>query len=135
MRNVANSKCVQASDVTDGSSLVQATCATSTAQNFRLLADGANWRIEYRNAAGKVWDVSGASLTAGAKTILYTSASTSTHQQWQVVQYGSNYSFKAVHSNMCLQFTGGTAAVDGASLEQATCNNTNAQRFALVVAP
>jgi chitodextrinase len=134
VQNVANSKCVQASGTAAGSSLVQAACATNTAQHFRLLADGAYWRIEYRNAAGQVWDVSGASPTAGAKVILYTSAGTSTHQQWQVVQHGSSYSFKAVHSNMCLQFTGGAAAADGAPLEQATCDNTSAQRFTLAVA-
>ncbi|MFC0682301.1 LamG-like jellyroll fold domain-containing protein [Lysobacter korlensis] len=136
VRSVASNLCVQAGGTANGSALTQAACTSgSWSQNFRFIAVGSNWRVEYRNATPMVWDVSGVSTAPSAPVHLWTYGG-ATNQQWQPIQHGNgSYSFKAANSGLCLQFAGGSVTA-GVSLEQATCNTgSNTQRFTLAAAP
>jgi beta-glucanase (GH16 family) len=77
--------------------------------------------------SGKVFNVSGASQTAGAKIIQYTELS-ATNDDWIITEDAGYYEIKARHSGKCLDVPSAnyTAAV---KIQQWNDNNSEAQRW------
>jgi hypothetical protein len=98
----------------------------------------ARWRrydatkVNNRNDATKVIDVTGVSAADNAGLQLWT-YSNGTNQQWHAVSEGSGY-FHIVSrlSSKCLTVPGGSTA-DSTQLVQLTCNGATTQSFKLTV--
>jgi hypothetical protein len=134
--NKGNSKCVdaRAAATANGTVVQQYTCNVSQAQQFQFqpTSDGFT-RINNRNDATKVIDVTGVSSADNAGLQLWTYSS-GTNQQWQAVSEGSGYfHFISRLSSKCLTVPGGSTA-DSIQLVQQTCTNAATQSFKLTAA-
>ncbi|MFI5730115.1 ThuA domain-containing protein [Kribbella sp. NPDC051587] len=134
--NKANGKCVdaRAAGTANGTVIQQYSCNSTTAQNFQFqpTTDGFT-RVNNRNDATKVIDVSGVSTADNAGLQLWTYSS-GTNQQWQAVSEGGGYfHFVVRHTSKCLTVPGGSTA-DQTQLVQSTCNGGTAQSFKLTAA-
>jgi len=134
--NKANGKCVdaRAAGTANGTVIQQYSCNATTAQHFQFqpTTDGFT-RVNNRNDATKVIDVSGVSLDDNAGLHLWTYGG-GTNQQWQAVSEGGGYfHFVVRHTSKCLTVPGGSTA-DQTQLVQFTCNGGTAQSFKLTAA-
>ncbi|MFC9693557.1 ThuA domain-containing protein [Kribbella sp. NPDC056951] len=134
--NKANGKCVdaRAAGTANGTVIQQYSCNATTAQNFQFqpTTDGFT-RVNNRNDATKVIDVSGVSTEDNAGLHLWTYGG-GTNQQWQAVSEGGGYfHFVVRHTSKCLTVPGGSTA-DSTQLVQSTCNGGTAQSFKLTAA-
>jgi hypothetical protein len=112
----------------------QYSCNSSQAQHFQFqpTSDGFT-RVNNRNDATKVIDVTGVSAADNAGLQLW-AYSNGANQQWQAVSEGGGYfHFVSRLSNKCLTVPGGSTA-DSTQLVQLTCNNSAAQSFKLTAA-
>jgi hypothetical protein len=131
--NKGNGKCVdaRAAATANGTVIQQYSCNGSQAQHFQFqpTSDGFT-RVNNRNDATKVIDVTGVSTADNAGLQLWT-YSNGTNQQWQAVSEGSGYfHFVSRLSNKCLTVPGGSTA-DSVQLVQQTCNSSATQSFQL----
>jgi hypothetical protein len=127
--NKGNGKCVdaRAAATANGTVIQQYSCNGSQAQHFQFqpTSDGFT-RVNNRNDATKVIDVTGVSTADNAGLQLWT-YSNGTNQQWQAVSEGSGYfHFVSRLSNKCL-------TADSVQLVQQTCNSSATQSFQLTV--
>ncbi|MFC0626992.1 ThuA domain-containing protein [Kribbella deserti] len=134
--NKANSKCVdaRAAGTANGTVIQQYACNASTAQQFQFAttSDGFT-RVNNRNDATKVVDVSGVSTSDNAGLQLWAYGG-GNNQQWKAVPEGDGYfHFVARHSNKCLTVPNGSTA-DSVQLVQLTCNGGASQSFRLTQA-
>ncbi len=131
--NKATSKCVdaRAAGTANGTVVQQYACNASTAQQFQFQpTSGGFVRINNRNDATKVIDITGVSAADNAGLQLWT-YSNGNNQQWQAVAEGSGYfHFVSRHSSKCLTVPGSSTA-DSVQLVQLTCNGSAAQSFKL----
>jgi trehalose utilization protein/ricin-type beta-trefoil lectin protein len=133
--NKGNGKCVdaRAAGVANGTVIQQYSCNGTQAQQFQFQpTSGGFTRVNNRNDATKVIDVTGVSAADNAGVQLWT-YSNGANQQWQAVSEGSGY-FHLVsrHSNKCLTVPNGSTA-DSTQLVQLTCNGGTAQSFLLTM--
>ncbi|TCM51543.1 RICIN domain-containing protein [Kribbella sp. VKM Ac-2568] len=134
--NKGNNKCVdaRAAGTANGTVIQQYSCNSSQAQHFQFqpTSDGFT-RVNNRNDATKVIDVTGVSAADNAGLQLWT-YSNGANQQWRAVSEGGGYfHFVSRLSNKCLTVPGGSTA-DSTQLVQLTCNNSAAQSFKLTAA-
>ena len=131
--NKANAKCIDArsAGTANGTVIQQYTCNVSQAQQYQFQPTSDGFvRVNNRNDATKVIDVTGVSSTDNAGLQLW-AYSNGTNQQWQVVSEGSGYfHFVSRLSNKCLSVPSGSTA-DSVQLVQLTCNGGTAQSFRL----
>ncbi len=129
--NKGNGKCVdaRAAASANGTVIQQYSCNGTTAQQFQFAPTSGGYdRINNRNNAAQVIDVSGVSTSDDAGLQLWAYGG-GNNQQWQPVsEGGSYYHFVARHSGKCLTVPGGSTA-DSVQLVQATCNGSAAQSF------
>ena len=134
--NKANGKCVdaRAAATANGTVIQQYSCNSTQAQQFQFQpTSGGFTRVNNRNDATKVIDVTGVSAADNAGLQLWT-YSNGTNQQWQAVSEGSGYfHFVSRFSTKCLTVPNGSTA-DSTQLVQLTCNGGTAQSFQLTVA-
>ncbi|MFI6829029.1 RICIN domain-containing protein [Kribbella sp. NPDC050241] len=133
--NQANGKCVdaRAAGVANGTVIQQYSCNATQAQQFQFQPTSSGFtRVNNRNDASKVIDVTGVSAADNAGLQLWT-YSNGDNQQWQAVSEGSGY-FHLVsrHSSKCLTVPNGSTA-DSTQLVQLTCNGGTAQSFLLTM--
>lgn len=85
------------------------------------------------NKSGLCFDVTGASIEAGATVLLWPCAApTTTNQQWLPVEVDPGvFEFRVAHSDLCLSIDGDQA---GAQAVQWPCEASLAQRFRLIEA-
>ncbi|GAA1596399.1 RICIN domain-containing protein [Kribbella sancticallisti] len=131
--NKGTNKCVdaRAAGTANGTVIQQYSCNSSQAQQFQFqpTSDGFT-RVNNRNDATKVIDVTGVSSADNAGLQLWT-YSNGTNQQWRAVSEGSGYfHFVSRLSNKCLTVPGGSTA-DSVQLVQLTCDNSATQSFRL----
>ncbi|MFB6721497.1 ThuA domain-containing protein [Kribbella sp. NPDC056345] len=134
--NKANGKCIdaRAAGTANGTVVQQYSCNATTAQNFQFnpTTDGFT-RVNNRNDATKVIDVSGVSTNDNAGLHLWTYGG-GTNQQWQAVSEGGGFfHFVVRHTSKCLTVPGGSTA-DQTQLVQSTCNGGADQSFKLTAA-
>lgn len=131
--NKGNSKCVdaRAAGTANGTVIQQYTCNASLAQNFQFQPTSSGFvRVNNRNDATKVIDVTGVSSADNAGLQLWTYSS-GNNQQWQAVSEGGGYfHFVSRLSSKCLTVPSGSTA-DSVQLVQQTCNNSATQSFRL----
>ncbi|GAA1556679.1 RICIN domain-containing protein [Kribbella lupini] len=131
--NKATSKCVdaRAAGTANGTVVQQYTCNASAAQQYQFQPTSDGFvRINNRNDATKVVDVTNVSLADNAGLQLWT-YSNGNNQQWQAVAEGDGYfHFVSRHSSKCLTVPGSSTA-DSVQLVQLTCNGSAAQSFKL----
>jgi hypothetical protein len=131
--NKANGKCVdaRAAGIANGTVIQQYSCNGTQAQQFQFQPTSSGFtRVNNRNDATKVIDVTGVSAADNAGLQLWT-YSNGNNQQWQAVSEGSGYfHFVSRLSNKCLTVPGGSTA-DSTQLVQFTCNGSAAQSFKL----
>jgi len=134
--NKANNKCVdaRAAGTANGTVIQQYSCNSSQAQHFQFQPTSDGFvRVNNRNDATKVIDVTGVSTLDNAGLQLWTYGG-GTNQQWQAVSEGSGYfHFTSRLSNKCLAVPGASTA-DSTQLVQLTCNGSTAQSFRLTAA-
>ncbi|MEV4266040.1 ThuA domain-containing protein [Kribbella sp. NPDC049584] len=135
LANKGNGKCVdaRAAGVANGTVIQQYTCNGTQAQQFQFQpTSGGFTRVNDRNDATKVIDVTGVSAADNAGLQLWT-YSNGNNQQWQAVSEGSGYfHFVSRFSSKCLTVPGGSTA-DSTQLVQLTCNGGATQSFQLTV--
>ncbi|MFB8245698.1 RICIN domain-containing protein [Streptomyces sp. NPDC055952] len=129
--NSGSGKCLdaRAAATVNGTAVQQYTCNSSTAQqwSFTPTSDG-YVRIDNRNDARQVVDVSDVSTADNAAVHLWTYGG-GANQQWRAVDEGGGaYRFVNRHSGKCLDVPAASTA-DSVQLVQYTCNGTAAQRF------
>ena len=131
--NKANGKCVdaRAAGTTNGTVIQQYSCNGTQAQQFQFQPTSSGFtRVNNRNDATKVIDVTGVSAADNAGLQLWTYGG-GNNQQWQAVSEGGGYfHFVSRLSNKCLTVPNGSAA-DSTQLVQLTCNSSTAQSFKL----
>ncbi|MEU4287110.1 ThuA domain-containing protein [Kribbella sp. NPDC026596] len=136
LANKGNGKCVdaRAAATANGTVIQQYSCNSTQAQQYQFQStSGGFTRVNNRNDASKVIDVTGVSAADDAGLQLWT-YSNGNNQQWQAVSEGSGY-FHLVSrlSTKCLTVPGGSTA-DSTQLVQLTCNGGTAQSFKLTIA-
>lgn len=129
--NAGSGKCLDARSAAtaNGTAVQQYACNNSTAQqwSFTPTSDGFV-RINNRNDAQQVVDVSNTSSADNAAVHLWTYGG-GNNQQWRAVDEGGGaYHFVSRHSGKCLDVPSASTA-DSVQLVQYTCNGTAAQRF------
>ncbi len=129
--NKANGKCVdaRAAGTANGTVIQQYSCNGTQAQQFQFQPTSSGFtRVNNRNDATKVIDVTGVSAADNAGLQLWT-YSNGNNQQWQAVSEGSGYfHFVSRSSSKCLTVPGGSTA-DSTQLVQLTCNGSSVQSF------
>nr|WP_234376828.1 RICIN domain-containing protein [Streptomyces sp. TP-A0356] len=129
--NSGSGKCLdaRAAGTANGTVVQQYTCNDSTAQHWSLTATSGGYvRINNRNDAAQVLDVTDVSTADSAPVQLWTYGG-GDNQQWLPVDEGGGaYHFVNRHSGKCLDVPGASTA-DSVQLAQYTCNGTAAQRF------
>jgi hypothetical protein len=131
--NKANGKCVdaRAAGVANGTVIQQYSCNATQAQQFQFQpTSGGFTRVNNRNDATKVIDVTGVSAADNAGLQLWT-YSNGNNQQWQALSEGGGY-FHLISrfSNKCLAVPGGSTA-DSTQLVQLACDGSGSQSFRL----
>ncbi|MEV4417571.1 RICIN domain-containing protein [Catellatospora sp. NPDC049609] len=135
--NKTSGKCVdaRASGTANGTAIQQYTCNNSNAQQYLFQpTGGSNVRINNRNNAAQVLDVSGVSAADNAVVHLWNYVGGGNQQWIPVAEGGGYYHFVSVHSGKCLDVPAASTA-DSVQLVQYTCNGTGAQSFRLVAQP
>jgi hypothetical protein len=131
--NKASGKCVdaRAAGTANGTVIQQYTCNGTQAQQFQFQpTSGGFTRIDNRNDATKVIDVTGVSAADNAGLQLWT-YSNGNNQQWEAVsEGGGTFHFVSRLSTKCLAVPNGSVA-DSTQLVQLTCNGGAAQSFQL----
>jgi hypothetical protein len=134
--NKGNNKCVdaRAAGTANGTVIQQYSCNSSVAQQFQFQpTSGGFVRVNNRNDATKVIDVTGVSSADNAGLQLWT-YSNGNNQQWQAVSEGGGYfHFVSRLSSKCLTVPSGSTA-DSVQLVQLTCDASTAQSFRLTPA-
>jgi hypothetical protein len=134
--NKGNGKCVdaRAAGTANGTVIQQYSCNGTQAQQFQFQPTSSGFtRVNNRNDATKVIDVTGVSAADNAGLQLWT-YSNGNNQQWQAVSEGSgSFHFVSRLSNKCLTVPNGSVA-DSTQLVQLTCNGGTAQSFLLTTA-
>jgi hypothetical protein len=129
--NKGNSKCVdaRAAASANGTVIQQYTCNSSNAQQFQFQpTSGGFTRVNNRNNAAQVIDVTNVSTADNAGLQLW-SSSGGNNQQWQPVdETGGYFHFVSRLSGKCLTVPGGSTA-DSVQLVQLTCNGGATQSF------
>ncbi len=132
--NRASNKCVdaRASGTANGTAIQQYTCNSSFAQHYQFQPTSDGYvRINNRNNAAQVLDVSGVSAADNAPVHLWGYGGGNNQQWLPVSEGGGYYHFVSRHSGKCLDVPGASTA-DSVQLVQYTCNGTGAQSFRLV---
>jgi hypothetical protein len=132
--NQASNKCVDARGgaTANGTAVQQYTCNGTNAQYQFQPTSGGYVRINNRNNAAQVVDVSGVSTADNAPLHLW-SYGGGNNQQWQPVsEAAGHYRFVSRHSGKCLTAPGSSA---GVQLTQVTCDGRAAQSFRLTQQP
>jgi Ricin-type beta-trefoil lectin domain len=126
-------KCVdaRAAATANGTAVQQYTCNNTAAQQWRFEATSNGYvRVDNRNDANQVWDVTDVSTADSAPIQLWAYGGGS-NQQWLPVQEADGaYHFVNRNSGKCLDVPGASTA-DSTQLQQYTCNGTAAQSFRL----
>ncbi|MFF0510121.1 RICIN domain-containing protein [Streptomyces sp. Tu 4128] len=129
--NTSSGKCLdaRAAGTVNGTVVQQYACNSTTAQQWNFTPAGDGYvRIDNRNDANQVVDVSNVSTADNAPVHLWTYGG-GANQQWQPVDEGGGaYHFVNRHSGKCLDVPSASTA-DGVQLVQYTCNGSAAQRF------
>ncbi|MFE2050878.1 RICIN domain-containing protein [Streptomyces sp. NPDC059459] len=129
--NDGSGKCLdaRAAGTANGTAVQQYSCNGSTAQQWRFTPTGDGYvRIDNRNDAQQVVDVSDVSVADNARVHLWAYGG-GANQQWQAVDEGGGaYHFVNRNSGKCLDVPAASTA-DSVQLVQYTCNGTDAQRF------
>ncbi|MEU6455122.1 RICIN domain-containing protein [Streptomyces sp. NPDC047065] len=129
--NTSSGKCLdaRAAGTVNGTVVQQYACNSTTAQQWNFTPAGDGYvRIDNRNDANQVVDVSNVSTADNAPVHLWTYGG-GANQQWQPVDEGGGaYHFVNRHSGKCLDVPSASAA-DGVQLVQYACNGSAAQRF------
>ncbi|MFF3247247.1 RICIN domain-containing protein [Streptomyces sp. NPDC002870] len=129
--NSGSGKCLDARSAAtvNGTAVQQYACNNSTAQQWSFTATSDGFvRINNRNDASQVVDVSNTSTADNAAVHLWTYGG-GNNQQWQAVDEGGGaYHFVNRNSGKCLDVPSASTA-DSVQLVQYTCNGTAAQRF------
>lgn len=133
LANKSSGKCVdaRAAGTANGTVIQQYGCNGTQAQQFQFQpTSGGFSRVNNRNDATKVIDVTGVSAADNAGLQLWT-YSNGNNQQWQAVSEGGGY-FHLVSrlSSKCLTVPGGSLA-DSTQLVQLTCTSDPTQSFKL----
>ncbi len=112
----------------------QSTCNGTQAQQYQFQPTSDGFvRVNNRNDATKVIDVTGVSAADNAGLQLW-AYSNGANQQWQAVSEGGGYfHFVSRHSSKCLTVPNGSTA-DSVQLVQLTCNAGPTQSFRLTSA-
>ena len=135
--NSASGKCLDARSAAtaNGTAVQQYSCNNSTAQHWSFTAtSGGFLRINNRNDANQVADVSDVSTADNAAVHLWTYGG-GANQQWQAVDEGGGaYHFVNRNSGKCLDVPSASTA-DSVQLVQYTCNGSGAQSFRLTAQP
>jgi hypothetical protein len=133
--NANSGKCVdaRAAGTANGTAIQQYDCNNSFAQHFQFQpTSGGYYRVNQRNNAAQVWDVSGVNMNDGGLIQLWAYGG-GNNQQWLPQQNANGtWRFIARHSGKCLDVPGSSTA-NSVQLQQWTCNGTNAQNFTLRV--
>jgi type 1 glutamine amidotransferase len=131
--NKGNGKCVDArgAGTANGTVIQQYACNGTSAQQFQFQpTTGGFTRVNNRNNAAEVIDVSGVSTSDNAGLQLWAYGGGG-NQQWQPVSEGGGYyHFVARHDGKCLTVPGASTA-DSVQLVQAACTGSAAQSFRL----
>ncbi|MFC9057221.1 RICIN domain-containing protein [Streptomyces sp. NPDC057074] len=129
--NASSGKCLdaRAAGTVNGTVVQQYACNSTTAQQWKFTPAGDGYvRIDNRNDANQVVDVSNVSTADNAPVHLWTYGG-GANQQWQPVDEGGGaYHFVNRHSGKCLDVPSASTA-DGVQLVQYACNGSAAQRF------
>lgn len=129
--NTSSGKCLdaRAAGTVNGTAVQQYACNSTTAQQWKFTPSGDGYvRIDNRNDANQVVDVSNVSTADNAPVHLWTYGG-GANQQWQPVDEGGGaYHFVNRHSGKCLDVPSASTA-DGVQLVQYACNGSAAQRF------
>ncbi|MFD0057704.1 RICIN domain-containing protein [Streptomyces sp. NPDC005047] len=129
--NASSGKCLdaRAAGTVNGTAVQQYACNGTTAQQWKFTPSGDGYvRIDNRNDANQVVDVSNVSTADNAPVHLWTYGG-GANQQWQPVDEGGGaYHFVNRHSGKCLDVPSASTA-DGVQLVQYACNGSAAQRF------
>jgi hypothetical protein len=135
--NRNSNKCVSArgAGTANGTVIHQFTCNNTNAQQFRFQPTSDGFvRLNNRNNAARVIDVTGVSPNDNAGLQLWTFGG-GNNQQWQpIAEGGGFYHLVSRHSGKCVTVPGASTA-DSVQLVQLTCNNSAAQSFRLVQQP
>ncbi|MET0132156.1 MAG: RICIN domain-containing protein [Kibdelosporangium sp.] len=126
-------KCVdaRAAATANGTAVQQYACNSTTSQQWQFQpTSGGYYRVNARNDAAQVWDVTGVSTADGGLVQLWTYGG-GNNQQWQPVEEANGaYHFVSRNSGKCLDVPSASTA-DSQQVQQYTCNNTTAQSFRL----
>ncbi|MFD5469117.1 RICIN domain-containing protein [Streptomyces sp. NPDC127105] len=129
--NAVSGKCLdaRAAGTANGTAVQQYTCNNSTAQQWSFTATSGGYvRINNRNDAGQVVDVTNVSTADNAPLQLWAYGG-GANQQWLPVDEGGGaYHFVNRNSGKCLDDPAASTA-DSVQLVQYACNGTAAQRF------
>ncbi|MEU8849395.1 RICIN domain-containing protein [Streptomyces sp. NPDC048564] len=129
--NSGSGKCLdaRAAGTVNGTAVQQYACNNSTAQQWSFTSTSDGYvRINNRNDAQQVVDVSEVSTADNAAVHLWTYGG-GNNQQWQAVDEGGGaYRFVNRNSGKCLDVPSASTA-DSVQLVQYTCNGSAAQRF------
>ncbi len=133
--NKNNGKCVdaRAASTANGTAVQQFSCNGTAAQNWQFQPTSNGYvRVNNRNGASQVWDVSGSADNAAIQLWLYGGGG---NQQWLPVSEGNGYyHFVSQLTGKCLDVPSASTA-DGVQLVGYTCNGTGAQSFSLQQQP
>jgi type 1 glutamine amidotransferase len=133
--NKGSAKCIDARSAAsaNGTVIQQFTCNSSTAQQFQFQpTSGSFTRVNNRNNAAQVLDVTGVSTADNAGVQLWAYGG-GNNQQWQpVTETGGSFHFLNRNSNKCLTVPNGSTA-DSVQLVQLTCNGSASQSFTVNV--
>ncbi|MET9313980.1 ThuA domain-containing protein [Kribbella sp. NPDC003505] len=134
--NKANGKCVdaRAAGTANGTVIQQYSCNGTQAQQFQFQPTSSGFtRVNNRNDATKVIDVTGVSAADNTGLQLWTYGG-GNNQQWQAVsEAGGYFHFVSRLSSKCLTVPNGSV-VDSTQLVQLTCNGGTTQSFQLTTA-
>ncbi|MFE4669011.1 RICIN domain-containing protein [Streptomyces sp. NPDC056716] len=132
--NAASGRCLdaRAAGTANGTAVQQYACNSSNAQQWSFTATTNGYvRINNRNNAAQVVDVSGVSTADNAAVHLWGYGG-GNNQQWLPVDEGGGaYHFVNRNSGKCLDVPSASTA-DSVQLVQYTCNGSAAQRFQVV---
>ncbi len=127
--NVNSNKCLEvyAANLADGGNIDQWWCYNGTANQWKLISEGTNYKVINVNS-GKAMNVVGSSSSDGANVNQWIYGGTN-NQKWTLASNGDgSFQIKAVHSSKCLDVSGSSIA-DGGNVNQWSCNTSNSQKW------
>jgi len=119
-----SSLCLNVTNNSQGTGVVQSTCGTTGNLEWKLVAVGSYYHI-VAQGSGLCLNVPGSSTTAGTQLIQWGCQSSGTYNdQWSLVSVGSNYHIVSRSSGLCVNISGYSGSA-GAQVIQWNCQSSS----------